>query len=162
MQLFRLSTAQVKVHQIPHVILQIKVSFSSKFRSFLSVMRDNSSVLFRLKLYVLLPKVVHESANIPPSHCSHWNSPNSSCYFWNQQSICLQTLRHSSVSWDIMPLFFYALNKRIQSNCKFSDFQLLTWKLTKFFMSFFKPRVSFRLNFATPCSVMTHNSSEIL
>ena len=28
-------------------------------------------------------------------------------------------------------------------------------------MSFFKPQVSFRLNFATPFSVITHNSSEI-
>ena len=28
------------------------------------------------------------------------------------------------------------------------------------YMSFFNPQVSFRLNFATPFSVMTHNSSE--
>ena len=28
-------------------------------------------------------------------------------------------------------------------------------------MSFFKPQVNFHLNFATPLSVMTHNSSEI-
>ena len=42
-----------------------------------------------------------------------------------------------------------------------ANFWLLLWKLTKFLMSFFKPRVSFQLNFATPFSVMTHNSSEI-
>ena len=30
----------------------------------------------------------------------------------------------------------YAFDKRIQSKCKFLDFQLLAWKLTKFFMSF--------------------------
>ena len=40
-----------------------KVSFSSKFGSFFSVMRDNSSVLFYLKLYMLLRKVAHQSAN---------------------------------------------------------------------------------------------------
>ena len=51
----------------------------------------------------------------------------------------------------------YALDKMIQSRCKFSDFQLLTWKLIKFLMSFLKPQVSFPLNFASPFSVMTHN-----
>ena len=48
-----------------------KVSFSSKFGSFFSVMRDNSSVLFRLKLYMLLAKVAHQSANFQTCHCSH-------------------------------------------------------------------------------------------
>ena len=42
-----------------------------------------------------------------------------------------------------------------------ADFQLLAWILTKFLMSFFKPQVSFPLNFASPSSVMTKNSSEI-
>ena len=56
---------------------------------------------------------------------------------------------------------FYALDKRSRSECKFSVFPLPTWKLTTFFISFFEPRVSFPLNFASPFSVMTHNSSEI-
>ena len=37
-----------------------KVSFYSKFRSSFSSMRDNSSVLFKLKLYMLLTKVAHQ------------------------------------------------------------------------------------------------------
>ena len=45
--------------------------------------------------------------------------------------------------------------------CKFSDFWLLELNFTKFFMSFFKPRVSFPLNFASPFTVMIHNSWEI-
>ena len=71
------------------------------------------------------------------------------------------------------------MDKRIQSKCKFSDFWLLAWKLTKFLMLFllllilsslcyflflmllFKAHVSFPLNFASPFSVMTDNSSEI-
>ena len=89
--IFRLSTAWVIVHQIPHVIFQTKVSFSSKFGSFFSVMRDNSSVLLQLKL-----AVAHQSANFQTCHCSHLNSPNSS--FWNQESVFLQTLHQSSVS----------------------------------------------------------------
>ena len=48
-----------------------KVSFSSKYRSFFRAMRDNSSVLFRLKLYVLLAKVAHQSENFQTCHCSH-------------------------------------------------------------------------------------------
>ena len=75
-----------------------KVSFSSKFGSLFSVMRDNSSVLFQLKLYMLLRKVAHQSANFQTCHCSHLNSPNSSCHFWNHESVFLQTLHHSSVS----------------------------------------------------------------
>ena len=55
----------------------------------------------------------------------------------------------------------YAFDKRNPSKCKFSDFQLLAWKLTKFLMSFFKARISFPLNFASPFSVMAQNSSDI-
>ena len=50
---------------------KLKVSFSSKFRSFFSIMRDNSSVLFRLTFYVLLAKVVHQRANFQTCHCLH-------------------------------------------------------------------------------------------
>ena len=67
-QIFRLSAARVKVHQIPHVIFQTKSQF---FFGFLfNVMRDNYSVLFQLKLYMLLTKVAHESANSQTCHCS--------------------------------------------------------------------------------------------
>ena len=45
-QIFRLSTAWVEVHQILITFFKQKVSFSSKFGSIFSVMRDNSSVLF--------------------------------------------------------------------------------------------------------------------
>ena len=33
------------------------------------------------------------------------------------------------------------MDKTSPSKCKYSDFRLLAWKLTKFLMSFFKPRV---------------------
>ena len=48
-----------------------KVSFSSKFGSFFSVLRDHSSVLLRLKLCMLLAKVAHQKANFQTCHCSH-------------------------------------------------------------------------------------------
>ena len=53
------------------------------------------------------------------------------------------------------------MGKRIRSKCKFSDFRLFIWKLTKFLMSFFKPQISFLLHFASPFCVMIHNSSVI-
>ena len=37
------------------------------------------------------------------------NSPNS-CHFWNNKSVFLQILHHSSVSWDITPLYFFSWN----------------------------------------------------
>ena len=43
----------LKFTKFPTSFFKQKVSFSSKFGSFFSVMRDHSSVLFRLKLYVL-------------------------------------------------------------------------------------------------------------
>ena len=129
-------------------------------------MGDDSSVLFWLKLYMLLTKVAHQSPNFHTSHCSHENSPNSSWHFWTQKSVILETLHHSSVSWEITFLYLFILifvcfGKRVRSKFKFSDSRLLAWKLTKLLMSFLEPQVSFPLNFATPLSVIIHNSSEI-
>ena len=131
-QILRLSTAQVKVHQIPHVIFQTKsqflikvwiffqwherqffcaflaeslyaidksstpkckfsdlpllafkftkllmsfleprVSFSSKFASLFSFMRQNSSLPFHLDLYMLWTKRANQSANFQAFNCSN-------------------------------------------------------------------------------------------
>ena len=81
--------------------------------------------------------------------------PNSSCNFWNNKSfftiqlVCIflaQTLR--------------TFDKISSLKCKFSDFPLLELKFTKFFMPFFKQKVSFSSKFASPFSFMTHNSSK--
>ena len=37
------------------------------------------------------------------------NWPNS-CYLWNVDLVFLQILHHSSVSWDITPLYFFSWN----------------------------------------------------
>ena len=71
MQVFQLSTARINIHQIPHAIFQQKVGFSLKSGSLYSFMRDNSSVLFQLKLYMLLTKVAYQSANFQTCHWSH-------------------------------------------------------------------------------------------
>ena len=46
-----------------------EVSFSSKFGSLFSLLRDNSSALFKVKLYILLTKVADQSANFQTCHC---------------------------------------------------------------------------------------------
>ena len=51
--------------------LSQKVSFSPKFWSFFSVMRDHSSLPFRLKLYMLLTKVAHQGAKFLTCYYSH-------------------------------------------------------------------------------------------
>ena len=104
MQIFRLSTARIKIHHIPQVIFRTK------------------------------------------------------------KSVFLQSLDHSSVSWDIILLYFlaetlYVIDKSSTSKWKFSDFQLLALKFTKFLMSFLEPSVSFSSNFASLLSITRHNSS---
>ena len=47
-----------------------KVSFSSKFGSLFSVMRDNSSALFLAEALHAVEKVAHQSANFQTCHCS--------------------------------------------------------------------------------------------
>ena len=47
------------------------------------------------------------------------------------------------------------MDTRSPSKYKFSDFRMLARKLTKLLTSFFKPRVSFSLNFASTFSVKT-------
>ena len=71
-QIFRHCTTHVKVRQILHVIFQTKSHFFFKVQIFFSVMRNNYSVLFELKLFMLFTKVVlHQSANFQTCHRSH-------------------------------------------------------------------------------------------
>ena len=87
------------------------------------------------------------------------------CHFSNKKWVFLQSLDHSSVSWEITLLrffswnFIYAIDKSSTSKCKFSDFPLLALKLTKFAMSFLKPRASFSSNFTSLSTLMGDNSS---
>ena len=68
------------------------------FRSLFSVMRNNSSVLFFLKLYMLWTKGANQSANFQIFDCSHKSQLNSLCHFSKHKSVFVQVLHHSSVS----------------------------------------------------------------
>ena len=63
-----------------------KVSFSLNFGLLFSVMRDNSSVLFQLKLYMIWTKRAHQSAKFQTLDCPRKISPN--LYFDRLVKVC--------------------------------------------------------------------------
>ena len=96
--------------------------------------------------------------------CSGQNSSNSSCQFWNDKSIPLQILHHSSLSWHITPLWilssyfsYFGLKDPIKIPILRLSIALV--KICIFLMSLSKPQVSFSSNFASPFSVIKDNSS---
>ena len=82
-------------------ILKQQVIFSSFFVSFYFVMTYNSSLNFKLILFLPWTKRFHQS-----STCSGENLPNSSCHFPNDKSLFFQILYDSSMTWKIILLYF--------------------------------------------------------
>ena len=72
----RLLSVWVKTHQISDVIFETTSQFFLNFASLFSVMRDNSSVLFQLKLCMIWTKGAQQSAKFQTFDCSHKISPN--------------------------------------------------------------------------------------
>ena len=222
MQIFRLSTARVKIHQVSHVIFQTKsqfffklwltlqwhvrsffrsflaktlyaigksstrrckfsdvplvalkftkflmsflepiVSFLSNFASLFSVMRHNSSVVFRLNLYMLWTKRAHQCTIFQTFECSNESSPNSSCNFRNYNVRVYSNFASMFIVMKNNSSVFFALNliyigQKEPIEKKFSDFCVVG---LKFLMSYLKPQVILSINFASPFSVMKDNSS---
>ena len=71
-------------------ILKQEVNSSSNFASFFIVMTHNSSVNFKLLLFILWIKEYHHSPNFVTFKCSGENLPYSSCNFPNHKSVFLQ------------------------------------------------------------------------
>ena len=151
MQILRLSSVVSKFANLLMSSFKVQVCSSSN-----GVMAHNSCAFFRLKHNIFSTKAAHQSANFQTCHCLHQNSPNSSCHFWNQESVFLQTLHHSSVSGDILFVLFH-----LQLHMLWAKGTHQSASFRTFDCSFYKPQVSFPLHFALPFSVMTHNSSEI-
>ena len=66
----------IKIHKIIVLFLELRVSFSSNFASLFSVMGDNSSVLFQLKLCMIQTKGAPQKAKFQTFDCSREISPN--------------------------------------------------------------------------------------
>ena len=91
-------------------IFKWQVNSSSNFASFFIIMTHNSSVNFKLILFLFWIKGSQQSPNVETFKCSSENLPWSSCHFPNHKSVFLQISHHPSVSWKITPLYFFRSN----------------------------------------------------
>ena len=101
----QLSIALVKVCQIPYLIFQTQVSFSSHFASLSSAMKDNSSV--RLHFF--------HSRNHSKWKFLRFLSARIKIHrifvsFETTNQVFFQILHQSSVSWETSPLYFFSWN----------------------------------------------------
>ena len=76
------------------------------------------------------------------------------CHFWNHKPFLTTQLLRIFLAQTLD-----SFDKISSSKSKFSNFPLLALTFTKFFMSFFKQKVSFSSKFGSLVSVMRHNSS---
>ena len=101
------------------------------------------------------------SRHIVSVKSSSWNM----ICFWQKgyskttRSRFILSLHHCSVSWKITPLYCFSSNlicfrQKDLMEVKFSNFRVLVWEFIKSFMSYLKPPVRFRLDFALLFSVM--------
>ena len=148
----RLSSTQVKIHQITHANFETTSQFLFKFCIILHCQTHNSSVNFKLILFLLS----YQSSNFETFKCSGETLPYSSCHFSNHKSFFLQSLHHPSESW-----------KRNKWKCKFwcrlssADFRVFGSNFTKF-LSFLKSQIRFCSSFASIFKAMRHNSSVLV
>ena len=106
----RISSARVKICQIPHVNVEKKSQIPLRhFTSFFILMTHNSFVNFKIMHFLLWITGSHQSPNFETFECSSENLPNY-CLFPNHKSVFLQILHHSSVSYKINRLNFFSSN----------------------------------------------------
>ena len=89
--------------------------FPNRKSVFLQILNDSSVPWKITRLYFFRSNVKYFARKVPVKvetletfECSDKSSPNS-CHFWNKL-VFIQILHHSSVSWDIAPLYFFSWN----------------------------------------------------
>ena len=115
-------------------------------------MTHNSSVNFKLILFLLWIRESYQCPNFETSECSGENFPNFSCHFWKQKSVFHQNLHQYSVLSNINPLYFLA--ETFYSLVKGSPLKWNFWDFWVFMSKF----VKFPKSLASLFIVMTHNS----
>ena len=104
-------------------ILKLQVNSSSNFALFFIVMARNSSVEFKLILFLLWIKGSHENFNFETFNCSGENLPYSSCHFLNHKSVFFSNFASTFSVMKITPLYFFrsniviVLNTFVRSYC---------------------------------------------
>ena len=86
-------------------ILKRQVHSSPNFVSLFNLMKDNSSDLFTSNNIYFAKNEPIKMKIFKTFKCLGQYSSNSSCQLWNNKSIPPQILRHSSVLWQITPLW---------------------------------------------------------
>ena len=156
-QIFGLSTARMKINQIPCHFSSHKSVFTYILHH-LSVSWHIIYLDFSSWGITLWTKRAHESTNFQIFDCFNESSPNSSCQFWNHSvKVYSNFASMFSVMKDNSSVFFYL--KPLYFGQKFSNFWVVGWKFTKFKTSYLKLQVSFSLKFASLFSLMRNNSS---
>ena len=146
-------------------ILKRQVNSSPNFASLFSVMKYDSLYLFSSSNIYFAQKESIKVKLFGSFECLCQNLSNSSCQFWNGKSIPLQILHHSSVSWNMSPLYFfssknmYFASKMLIKVKIFRDIRVLGSKFVKFLMSSLKRQVISSLNITSFFIVMTQSFS---
>ena len=111
-KLVKLLGAQIKICQIPSVNfgtksipLRILHPSSVSWKAILMCIFSSNNIYFAQKK----PIKVKEFETFK---WSGQNLSNSLCQFWNDKLFPLQSLYHPSVSWKIIPLYFFSLSNR--------------------------------------------------
>ena len=89
-------------------IFKQQVNFSPNFAFFFNFMKDNSSILFLAE--TIAQKESIKMKTFETFEYSGQNLSDCLCQLWNDKSIPPQILYLSSVSWKIIPLFFFSSN----------------------------------------------------
>ena len=149
MQIFRLSTARMKINRIPYVIVQATSQFSFKFCIILQC-HDTQflwNVLTEILQYMLWTKRTHQCTIFQTLSALMKVHPIPYAIFQTTRLGSIQILNQCSVSWKMTPVSFlaqtsYTLDKSSPSKWNFWTFQSLGG-----------------LNFASLFNVMRDNSS---
>ena len=91
-------------------------------------MTYNSTVNLKLTHFLLWTKGSYQSCNFHTFKCSGENLQISSCHFPSNNSIFLQILHHSLMSWKITPLYFFS-----SKNTYFAQKEPITVKIFETF-----------------------------
>ena len=104
-------------------ILKRQVDSFPNFVSLFSFMKDYSSVLFSSNNIYFAQKEPIKMKIFETFNCLGQKLWNSSCQLWNDKSVPFQMLHHSSLSWQITPLWIlssYCFNFGLKDPIKIS------------------------------------------
>ena len=161
------TSALIKIYQICHVIFETKSQFFFKLCITLQCheKRDNSTVLFHLKLYMLSTKETHQ-VQIFGLSTARMKINQIPCHFSSHKSVFTYILHHLSVSWHTIYLDFSSWGitlwtKRAHESTNFQIFDCFNESSPNSSCQFWNHSVKVYSNFASMFSVMKDNSSVI-